>query len=167
MLARAALAASALVLATTANAARPVVSHMTGGPPRIVRATIVSGDAQSAHAYVANGKPLYEAEFPAALTVRIPNQPHRKGFFHVIFTCVSPNCTFAPTDQPDSGTYVERVKNGGDESENAYDVKVFKGVAALRVTIDSPALRTVLVRADPVVQNGERAVPTSFSLSLR
>ena len=134
---------------------------------RIVRATIVSGNGQSAHAFVANTKPLYRAEFPAALVVRIPSQPRRKGDFHVIFTCVSPDCTFAATDQPDNGEFLDRVKNGEDESDHAYDVKIHKGVAALRVTIDSPALRTVVVRADPVVQNGERAVPTSFSLTLR
>jgi hypothetical protein len=134
---------------------------------RIVRATIVSGDGQNAHAYVANGKALYHAEFPAALVVRIPSQPHRKGDFHVIFTCVSPDCTFAPTDQPDKGEFLDRVKNGDDESDHAYDVRVHNGVAALRVTIESPTLRTVVVRADPVVQNGERAVPTSFSLTVR
>lgn len=133
----------------------------------IVRAAIVSGDGQSVHAYVANGKKLYEAEFPATLVVRIPSQPHRKGDFHVIFTCVSPDCTFAQTDQPDKGEFLDRVKHGEDESEIAYDVKVHNGVAALRVTIDSPGLRTVVVRADPVVQHGERAVPTSFSLTLR
>ena len=132
-----------------------------------MRATIVSGDRQSAHAYVAGGKAAYRAEFGAALVVRIPSPPRRKEVLHVIFTCVSPNCTFAPTDQPDNGDFVERVKDGEDESDHAYDVKVHNGVAALRVTVDSPGLRTVVVRADPVVQNGERAVPASFSLTLR
>jgi hypothetical protein len=166
VLARAALAASALTLAATANAAQPA-TRAAAAPVRIVQATIVSGNGQSAHAYVANGKRLYEAEFPAALVVRIPSQPPRKGAFHVIFTCVSRGCTFAPTDQPDKGLYLDRVKNGDVESDNAYDVKVYKGVAALRVTIDSPTLRTVVVRADPVVQNGERAVAASFSLTVR
>ena len=166
MRAAAVLAASALTLAATANAAQPA-THAGTAPLRIVRATIVSGDRQTAHAYVANGKKLYQAEFPAALVVKIPSQPHRKGDFHVIFTCVSPDCTFAPTDQPDKGEFLDRVKHGEDESENAYDVKIHNGVAALRVTIDSPALRTVVVRADPVVQSGERAVPTSFSLTVR
>jgi hypothetical protein len=160
------LAASTLTLAATTNAAQPA-THATTEPVRIVRAMIVSGDGQSAHAYVANGKRLYEAGFPAALVVRIPSQPHRKEFFHVIFTCVSQDCTFVATDQPDGGEFLDRVKHGDVESDNAYDVKIHNGVAALRVTIDSPTLRTVVVRADPVVQNGERAVPTSFSLRVR
>jgi hypothetical protein len=165
VLARVALAAAALTLAATANAAQPA-THATTEPVRIVRATIVSGDGQSARAYVANGKRSYEAEFPAALVVRIPSQPHRKDFFHVIFTCVSQGCTFVATDQPDHGDFLDRVKNGDDESANAYDVKIHNGVATLRVTIDSPTLGPVVVRADPVVQNGERAVPTSFSLNV-
>lgn len=166
MLARAALAAAALAFAANAHAAqRP--ARTTAAPVRIVRATIVSGNGQIAHAYVANGKRLYEAEFPAALVVRIPAQPPRNDDFHVIFTCVSPDCTFAKSDQPDDGAYLDRVKHGDVESENAYDVKIHAGVAALRVTIDAPALRTVVVRADPVVRNGERAVATSFSLTMR
>jgi autotransporter adhesin len=160
------LAASTLTLAATTNAAQPA-THATTEPVRVVRAMIVSGDGQSAHAYVANGKRLYEAGFPAALVVRIPSQPQRKEFFHVIFTCVSQGCTFVATDQPDGGEFLDRVKHGDVESDNAYDVKIHNGVAALRVTIDSPTLRTVVVRADPVVQNGERAVPTSFSLRVR
>jgi len=160
------LTASAVALAASANAAQPPHPPRPG-PVRILRAVVFSGNGQSARAYVANGKKLYEAEFPVTLSVRVPGAPKRKEFFHVIFTCVSPDCTFAASDQPDAGDFLDRVKSGDEESENAYDVKIHNGVAALRVTVDSPALRTVIVRADPVVQHGERAVPAMFRLTLR
>ena len=161
------LTAAAAVLAFAAAHPAPLAKPPHAAPVRIVRAAIVSGDGQSAHAYAASGRKRYQSDFPAALVVRIPSQPHRKTFFHVIFTCVTKECTFAPTDQPDHGDFLERVKDGGDDSPNAYDVKVHNGVAALRVMVEAPAIENVTVRAQPVTQKGERAVPASFVLHMR
>ncbi len=167
---RLALAALAVVLAARAAHAaphappKPAHAAQPARAAQLVRAVIVSGDGQSAHAYVTPGRKRYQTEIPSALVVRVPAPAPRKGDRRVHFTCITSGCTFAPTDQPDDGVYVERV----DGVDNAYVAKIHKGVAAVRVTIESPAAtRAYTVRADPVVQRGERAQPVSFTLTAR
>jgi hypothetical protein len=157
------LAASVLALAA-AHAAPPHAKPHRASPARALRAVIVSGNAQTAHAYIASGKKRYQTDFPNALVVRVTASPPPGGTRYVVFTCVTNGCTFAPADQPNGGTYVDRVA----DVDNAYKVKIHNGTAALRVTTEVPvATGTYTVRADPSVQKGERAVPASFQLTAR
>jgi hypothetical protein len=144
--------------------ASPRPQHARAGPPRIVRAVIVSGNGQTAHAYIAGAVKRYDAEFANPLVVRVPAPLPRDGKRYVRFTCVTKGCTFAPTDQPENGKFVERVAN----VENEYKVEIHRGAFALRVTTEMPtATGTRTVRATPVVYEGERAVTVTFELTSR
>jgi hypothetical protein len=159
-----ALAVLALAAAHAAPHATPRPKHAGAGPLRLVRAVIVSGTGQTAHAYIAGAAKRYQAEYAAALVVRVPAPLPRDGKRYVRFTCITGGCTFAPTDQPENGKWVERVEG----VENAYKVQIDRGAAALRVTTETPtATGTYTVRAEPVVYAGERAAPADFALTGR
>src|ERR1700736_5873314 len=135
------LALAAAVVAFTAGA-HPAAYHPHRPALTVVRAVIVGGTPQSAHAYVAPGEKKYYAEFPGTLLVRWSGPKVRDGWRKVRFTCVN-DCSFLATDQPDNGTKVDRVA----DVENAYEAKVVNGVAALRVTIEGDVLGQYVVRA--------------------
>jgi hypothetical protein len=155
------LAFALAVVALTAGA-RPSPHGRHPPPIRIVRAEIVSGTPQFAHAYAAPAEKKYYAEFPEALTVRWRGVPSRDGERVVRFTCVT-ECSFRATDQPDQGKHITRVT----DVENAYDAKVVGGKAAVRVTVEGDTLGRYTVRAEPVARRGERPVAGSFVLTLR
>jgi hypothetical protein len=126
-----------------------------------VRAEIVSGDRQKVRAYATLSRPTYAAGFPTTLIVRVSGPKPKEGDDRiVVFSCVTPGCTFVSTDQPDEGKYIERVGT-------LYKVTVVKGRAALNVTLegDSPA-SDYIVKALPSVHDGERAVAASFTLTM-
>ena len=163
---RLALAVSVLALAAAQAAphATPHPEQARAGPVRLVRAVIVKGSGQTAHAYIAGAKKRYQAEFSGALVVRVPAPLPRDGKRYVRFTCITGGCTFAPTDQPENGKWIDRVEG----VDNEYKVTIAKGIATLRLTTETPtATGTYTVRAEPVVYKGERAVPADFALTAR
>lgn len=154
---------AAALLALTAAAHHPHAAKS----PCTVRAVIVSGNGQVEHAYVAVGAPAYITIFPGRIAVRFIGPEPRKGSRHVRFTCVTKGCTFASAEQGDDAEFVNRVKNGKVASANEYEARAQDdGVAAVHLAVQSetPA-GTYLVRAEPVVNAGERAVPVFFRLT--
>jgi hypothetical protein len=155
----AALAVVAFALGAAAapapHAARTAVKKLAA-----VRAVIVSGDRQRQRAYAALSRPKYDAEFSKTLIVRVSGPQPETGDRLVVFSCVTPGCTFVSTDQPDDGKDVERVGT-------LYKVTVVKGRAALNVTLegDSPA-SGYIVKAEPSVHDGERAIAATFTLTM-
>lgn len=150
----------ALALLALTGAARP----NDGARQRavsVLRAAVISGTPQSAHAYASWSKKAYYADFPAPLVVRWIGPPPGEQQRKVEFTCEG--CTFLPTDQPNKGANVERI-NG---VENAYTAKVVHGVATLRVNVEAPNFGTYVVRAQPVARAHERAERSTFQLTLR
>ena len=154
-LAAIAVAAFALGAAATPHPARP---HKAAARLAGVRAEVDSGNRQNVHAYAAASRSKYEADFPKPLVVRVSGPPPRKGNRIVVFSCVTPGCAFLSADQPDEGKHVDRVGE-------LYKVKVVKGHAVLHVTLegDSPTSEYI-VRAQPSVHRGERAIAVSFTL---
>jgi hypothetical protein len=126
-----------------------------------VRADIASGNRQSARAYVAASSSKYDADFAKPLVVRVSGPPPRKGNRVIVFSCVTPGCTFLSADQPEEGKHISHVGE-------LYKVNVVRGHAALHVTLegDSPT-GDYIVRALPSVHGGERAIATSFTLVMR
>lgn len=117
-----------------------------------VRLTVVSGTPQSAHAYVAPGARVYLTEFRQQLVVHVAGAVER-----IRFSCASPHCDFAPSEQPDT---VHRV------DENAYDVDVREGKASVTLTLSTPTLGTYLVTARPAAgHSSTRSV--RFALTAR
>jgi len=123
-----------------------------------VRVEVDSGNNQIAPAYAAVSRPKYDADFAKNLVVRVSGPPPRNGNRVVIFSCVTPGCTFLSVEQPEAGIHIDRV---GD----VYKVKVVRGHAVLHVSVesDNPVGRYV-VTARPSVHPGERAIGTSFTL---
>jgi hypothetical protein len=157
------LAAWVLALAATHAAPHAKPSH---GPAAVVRAEIVSGNAQSAHGYVAPAAKLYLTEFPHMLVVRVAGPAPPKGEKRrVRFRCVTKGCVFAPIEQPEEDDRkVERVDPA------AYDAAVHAkdGTAAIRVLLQANRpVGTYTVEATPVAGKGERAIPASFTLNTR
>ncbi len=155
--------ALALPVVLLTAAAHPTTHGGQQIPVTVVRAVIVSGTPQSAHAYAAVAEKKYYAEFPHTLLVRWSGPPSRDGSREVQFTCITKGCSFLPTDQPEHGELVDRVPDADD----AYDAKVVNGQAALRVTVKGDTLGTYTIRAEPIAYRRERAVPTFFRLTLR
>jgi hypothetical protein len=153
------LAAYLLALAT---AGHPAPARAA----KVVRIEIVAGTPQTGRAYAAPAARRYLTEFPQLLAVRVVGLPAHAASRKVRFTCVTPGCTLAPADQPDG---VDRAKDGqGHDAPNAYDVDIDKGKASVRVIVSSErAVGTYVVTAVPEVENGERAVPASFTLITR
>ena len=154
---------AALAVVTFALGAAKPAPHATRtiAPKRAaVRAEIVSGNGQNPLAYAAVSRSKYVADFPKSLVVRVSGPRPKEGERLVVFSCVTPGCAFISTDQPDEGKYIDRVGT-------LYKVTVVKGRAALNVTLegDSPA-GDYVVKAEPSVHDGERAVPALFTLRM-
>jgi len=158
-----AVAAIAFVAASHANPRPP--SHAPGAHPRkplrVVRAFVVSGTPQTARAFVAPGEAKYQTEFPQPLVVRVVGARPQKQKPRVRFTCVTKDCTFVATEQPNPDAVTHR--DDGD-----YSVQVNDGKAVLRVTIEAESpLGTYTVAAIPLEGYRERAVGVSFTLTSR
>ncbi|HEX3549475.1 MAG TPA: hypothetical protein VHT53_03830 [Candidatus Elarobacter sp.] len=135
-----------------------------------MRAFIVSGNHQVAHAYVAPAATTYFSQFSKPVVVRVDGPPVSPEHpWHVVFTCVSPNCTFAGAEQHELYDYTNRAKtDDGKEIANAYDARAHDGRAGIYVVIQAPVpAGTYTIRALPVVRPGERAVPAWFTLRTR
>ncbi|HEY0394956.1 MAG TPA: hypothetical protein VGD01_10735 [Candidatus Elarobacter sp.] len=163
---RLALAVSVLALAGAADAAP--APHAQRQPLKVVRAIVVSGDRQSAHAYAAPAASAYQSEIPKPVVVRVdgpavPKQHPR----HVVFTCVSKDCVFAPAEQYEFNDYTSRAKDDNDkEVANAYDARMEAGRAGAHFILQGPVpVARYTIRALPVANRGERAVPTFFTLT--
>jgi len=153
----AALAVAAVALGAAAKPA-PNASHHAAAKLAGVRAQIVSGNGQNSRAYAAASRSKYDADFPKLLVVRVSGPEPRKGDRIVVFSCATPGCTFLSADQPDEGKYIDRVGA-------LYKVTVVEGRATLHVTLegDSPT-SGYIVKAQPSVHDGERAIAASFTL---
>jgi hypothetical protein len=166
------LVASSLALVAAAHTAHATQPHATRPPAAralaTVRAVIASGDRQTARSFVAPGTAAYLAQFGKPLVVRIAGPGTPEGHpRHVVFTCE--RCVFAVAEQHDFADLMDRAKDdNGKDIPGAYDTRVDKGVAGIFVLLQAPVVAgTYRVRADPVPNDGERAVPTWFTLATR
>ena len=162
-----AVSALALVAARPQPHASPHAEHARTAPPRVVRAVVVSGDRQQARAYAAPAAATYQTEFPKPVVVSVdgPAVP-KKHPRHVVFTCVTKDCVFAAVEQHELDDYTNRAKDDNDKDvSNAYDARVNNGRAGAHLIVQArvPA-GTYTIRALPVANRGERAVPTWFTL---
>jgi hypothetical protein len=124
-------------------------------PATAVRAQIVTGTPQSAHAYVAPAAAVYVTEFTRPLVVRVSGTRNAK--IGVRFFCVTKGCELPPQTQPDE---VKRIDPRTFEAQS----KDGKATISLIVSTDTP--KTVEVIAEPVAGPGERAVRSGpFRLS--
>ncbi len=157
----AAAASAALLAAAPASAAHPAKA------PAAVRARLVSGGEQSARAYVATAATAYEAEFPHPIVVKVDGPPVAAGHpRHVVFTCMTPGCIFAPTEQHEFDDYTKHAADQNNKDiPNAYDARVHDGRAGAYLTVQARApAGTYTIRILPVANRGERAFPTFFTL---
>jgi hypothetical protein len=124
---------SAVRLAVLAAVAWLPGNASAGAPPVIA---IVSGTPQSATAFIAQHGPRYETAFDAPLVVKVapPGTVVR-------FRCITPDCTFAASVQPDA---VSRV------DPRSYDVKSANGDASIKLLISTATVESVTVTATPV-----------------
>ncbi|MBV8151616.1 MAG: hypothetical protein JOY59_08670, partial [Candidatus Eremiobacteraeota bacterium] len=95
----------------------------------------------------------YVAEFTQPLVVTVGNVKN----VAVRFTCVTPHCTFPPSDQPDTVTRVDPA---------TYDVRVVKGKAEIALTVAGPAPGAYTVLAYPSTAR-RRAGAVAFILTAR
>jgi hypothetical protein len=176
---RLALALSVLALAGAGHAApvqKPHASpHAAHGaraapstkPLKVVRAIVVSGDRQAARAYAASADRAYQTEFPKPVVVTVAGPAVPKEHpRHVVFTCVTKSCVFAGAEQHEFNDYTNRAKDDdGKDVDNAYDARINAGRAGAHLVLQTPVpAGTYVVRALPVANRGERAVPTWFTL---
>jgi hypothetical protein len=162
------LVASSLALVAAAHGAPHAKQPHAAKPLTRVRAVIVSGDRQTARSYVAPGTAAYQAQFAKPLVVRIAGPGTPKGHpRHVVFTCE--RCVFAVAEQHDFADSMDRAKDdNGKDIPDAYDTRVDHGMAGIYVLLQAPVVAgTYRVRADPVPNAGEKAVPTWFTLTTR
>jgi hypothetical protein len=156
------LATLAVVVFALGAAAKP---HPARSPkPAVkladVRVEIASGNNQIAPAYAALSRSKYDADFAKNLDVRVSGPPPREGNRVVVFSCVTPGCTFLSADQPDEGKHIDHVGE-------LYKVKVVRGHAVLHVTLEGDApTKDYIVKARPSVHPGERAIETAFTLTM-
>jgi hypothetical protein len=154
----AAIAVAAFALGAAAKP-HPAGSHKPVAKLADVRVRIESGNMQNSPAYAALSRSKYDADFPQHLVVRVSGPPPREGNRVVVFSCVTPGCTFLSADQPDDGKHIDRVGA-------VYKVRVVKGRAALHVTLESDSpVNEYIVNVRPSVHPGERAVGASFTLA--
>jgi hypothetical protein len=159
---RLALAAAALALTAAAHTAqqpkpRPAAQAVA------VHARIISGNLQTARAFVSTAASTYVTEFPAPLVVAVDATPQEGEMRRVRFHCATKGCTLAPAEQPDRDL-VHFVK--GDSSTK--DVDIVDGRASIGIAIEAARPdATYTLTATPLVQPGERAVPASFRLTSR
>ncbi len=157
------LAVLAAVALALPGAAHPA-PHAVRKPARklvAVRVEIVSGNRQNLKAYVSPSTSKYVVDFPKPLVVGVhAPQPKDGGDRIVIFTCVTPGCTFLSADQPDDGKHVDRIGA-------VYKVKIIHSRGVLHVTLagDNPTSDYV-ISAKPSPREGERAVGASFTLTM-
>lgn len=137
-------------------------------PARLVRAVVVSGNGQTARSYVALASKAYQARFAKPLVVRIagPGTPEKHPR-HVVFTCLG--CVFAPIEQKQFDDGTDHAKHeDGTTIPSAYDTKPVKGLFGIYVLLEAPVVGgTYRVRAEPVANEGEKAVATWFTLTTR
>jgi hypothetical protein len=153
----AAIAVMAFALGAAAKP-HPARSHAPAAKLADVRVEVDSGNNQVAPAYAAVSRSKYDADFPKNLVVRVSGPPPRKGNRVIIFSCVTPGCTFLSAEQPETGIHIDRVGE-------VYKVKVVRGHAVLHVTVESDnPVGEYVVKARPSVHPGERAIETSFTL---
>ncbi len=141
----------------------------------IVRARIVSGTRQAARAYVSPAAATYVTEFPAPLVVAVAPEAAEGKARRVRFRCVTAGCKIAPADQPNLDAihvvwrYVSPIspkKNILDPA--AKDADVADGRAAIGIAIEAARPdATYVITATPLAQEGERAVPATFTLTSR
>ena len=112
-----------------------------------MRAQIVSGTPQTAHAYVAPAAAIYVSEFTRPLVVRVSGTKNPK--IGVRFSCITKGCELPPQTQPDE---VKRIDPRTFEAQS----KGGQATISLIVSTDTP--ETVEVIAEPVAGHGERAV---------
>ena len=129
--------------------------------PVVVRAVVVSGDKQQAHAYAAAGSKAYLTEFPQPLVVRIEGGSADHGARLVRFRCTTPGCVFPPVDADAEPKSLER-------HGQTLVVAVENGRAQIRafVRAQNPAVTYTIV-AEPVNDNSERAVAATFTIVSR
>jgi hypothetical protein len=124
-------------------------------PATAVRADIVAGTPQSAHAYVAPAAAVYVTEFTRPLVVRVSGTKNPK--IGVRFFCVTKGCELPPQTQPDE---VKRI------DPRTFEAQSKDGKATISLTVSTDTPRTVEVVAEPVAGPGERAVRSApFRLS--
>ncbi len=146
------VATSAVLLAAAVLGATP--------PRRTVRVIPVAGSGQRARAFADVGSPRFATEFSNMLVVRFVPKPAAGDDRHVKFRCVTDRCAFGAADQPD-------LKLVDHPLPAVYDITVAPdGTASVRVTLmTSAAAGRYTVRAEPVPNEGERAVDASFTLT--
>jgi hypothetical protein len=164
---RLALAALVLAFAVPVHAAPPATAHPAPhgktkppAPAATLRTEIVSGNDQTAPAYVDPTASKYVTEFPAPLVVTIAGWPREGGSRRVHFTCA--RCAFTAAEQPNDG---KEVDERYESAPNTYKVRVTNGVARLKVAVESDRPRgvyTVIVR--PGAPN---SLPATFTLTSR
>ncbi|HYW53570.1 MAG TPA: hypothetical protein VE826_06350 [Dongiaceae bacterium] len=175
MMMRLALAVSVLALAGAAHAVPTAKPHASAHaahaarpakPLKSVRAVIVSGDGQAARAYAAPAAAAYQTEFPKPVVVTVDGPPVPKDHpRHVVFTCVTNGCIFAGAEQHEFNDYTNRAKTDDKDVDNAYDARVNAGRAGAHLILQTHApAGTYTIRALPVANAGERAVPAWFTL---
>lgn len=168
------LAAAVLGLTAVAHATPPG-QPKAAARPVIVRARIVSGSAQAAHAWVSPAAPTYVTEFPKPLVVAVAPEAAEGKARRVRFRCVTAGCTLAPADQPNAEEihavwrYISPIsvkKNILDPA--AKDADVADGRASIGIAIEAARPdATYVITATPLAQDGERAVAASFTLTSR
>lgn len=157
------LAVLALVAFTLGAAAKPAPNAARKTKPKLtdVRVQIVSGNRQDLRAYASASQSKYVVDFPKLLvvSVRAP-QPKDGSDRIVVFTCVTPGCTFLSADQPDDGKHVDRVGA-------VYKVKIIHHRGLLKVILagDRPTSDYVIT-AIPSPREGERALGATFTLTM-
>ncbi|MBV8581968.1 MAG: hypothetical protein JOZ86_15200 [Candidatus Eremiobacteraeota bacterium] len=129
--------------------------------PVVVRAVVVSGDNQQAHAYAAAGSKAYLTEFPQPLVVRVEGGSADHGTRLVRFRCTTPGCVFPPVDADAEPKSLER-------HGETLIVTVEKGRAQIRAFVRAPhPAVTYTIVAEPVNDKSERPVAASFTIVSR
>jgi hypothetical protein len=130
--------AAALVVAVFA-------ARASAAPAASIR--IVSGTPQSATAFIAQHGPRFETTFDTPLVVKFAP----KGAI-VRFRCITPDCQFAPSVQPDA----DRAGPG------AYDYKTKTDTASIKLIISTATVEPVVVTA--TVMGGAHPPSVAFHL---
>ncbi len=150
-MARLVLIAACASLAGTVSAAHAAPVHArparSAKPAVAVRALIVSGTPQSAHAYAEPAAAKYVTEFTRPLVVRVSGAKNPK--LGVRFSCITRGCELPPQVQPDE---VKRI------DPRTFEVQSKDGKASISLTVSTDTPQTVEIVAEPVAGPGERAV---------
>ena len=169
---RLALAALLLAFAVQASLAHAAPNAAPHPPPHkkvkpapaavVLRTEIVSGNNQTGHAYAEPAASKYVTEFSEPLVVRIVGWPREGGSRRVHFHCATPGVKFVPADQPNEG---KDIDDRFESEPNTYRVHVTRGVASLKVAIESDRPNgTYTVTVKPGEPNSTEA---AFTLTSR